>query len=93
MCPESLAGCRGASPQGTSSPPSQRGNAHTRPHPEEPYHDEYIRLPAGKDAELVFLRGVIEEGESRGWKLISAIKQPGADVLLVTWDTPGSFSG
>jgi hypothetical protein len=35
----------------------------------------------------------IEEGESRGWKLVSAIKQPGDDMLLVTWDTSGPVSG
>jgi hypothetical protein len=39
------------------------------------------------------LREVLAEGASRGWKLISAIKQPEADALLVTWDTSGDFSG
>lgn len=63
------------------------------PHPGERYHEECIRLPAGKDAELVFLRRVIEEGANRGWKLISANKRPEADALLVTWDTSGSISG
>lgn len=60
----------------------------------ERYHEEHVQLPADKAAELVILRGVIEEGESRGWKLGSAVKQPADDVLLVvTWDSLGSFSG
>jgi hypothetical protein len=39
------------------------------------------------------LREVLAGGASRGWKLISAIKQPEADALLVTWDTSRDFSG
>jgi hypothetical protein len=39
------------------------------------------------------LRGVIEEGASRGWKMVSVAKQQGADVLLVTWDTQGALLG
>lgn len=93
MCPEPLAGPRGASSEGASSPPTQRGDAQASPPPEERYHDIRIWLPADKDAELLFLRRIIDEGESRGWKLISAVKQPGADVLWVTWDTWGSSSG
>jgi len=65
---------------------------HYRPHLGERYHDEYVPILADEDAELVLLRRAIYEGSSRGWKLISAIKEPGA-VLLLTWDTSGSFSG
>ncbi len=51
-------------------------------------------MPAeGAEEELVLLRGAIDEGASRGWKLLSAIKQPGGEALLLTWDTLVSFSG
>lgn len=93
MCPEPHAGPPGASPQG-ASPTTQRADArHPLAHPQERHCEEYVRLPADKDAELVLLRGVIEEGESRGWKLLSAVKEPGGEALLVTWDTSGSVSG
>ena len=59
----------------------------------ERYRDLGVRLPAEEDAASALLREVLAEGEGRGWKLISAIKRPEADVLLVTWDTQGSFSG
>ncbi len=59
----------------------------------ERYRDLCVRLPADEDAAPVLLREVIAEGAGRGWKLISAIKRPEADVLLVTWDTSGAFSG
>jgi hypothetical protein len=39
------------------------------------------------DPKLVLLREVIDKGASRRWKLISATKEPGANVILVTWDT------
>ncbi len=59
----------------------------------ERYHDLRIRLPAEEDAASALLREVLAEGASRGWKLISAVKGPEADALLVTWDTSGAFSG
>ena len=59
----------------------------------ERYRDLRVRLPAEKDAASTILREVLAEGASRGWKLISGIKRPEADALLVTWDTSGSFSG
>jgi hypothetical protein len=59
----------------------------------ERYRDLCVRLPAEEDAASALLREVLAEGGSRGWKLISAIKRPGGDVLLVTWDTSGAFSG
>ena len=59
----------------------------------ERYHDLYVRLPADEDAAPALMREVLAEGASRGWKLISAIKGPEADALLVTWDTSGAFSG
>jgi hypothetical protein len=36
---------------------------------------------------VVLVREVIEKGAIHRWKLISATKEPGADVILVTWDT------
>ena len=59
----------------------------------ERYRDLCVRLPAEEDAASALLREVLAEGAGRGWKLISAIKRPEADALLVTWDTSGSFSG
>ena len=59
----------------------------------ERYQDLCVRLPAEEDAASALLRKVLAEGVSRGWKLISAIKRPEADVLLVTWDISGSFPG
>ena len=59
----------------------------------ERYRDLCVRLPDDEDALLALLREVLAEGAGRGWKLISAIKRPEADALLVTWDTSGAFSG
>ena len=59
----------------------------------ERYQDLRVRLPAEEAAASALLREVLAEGAGRGWKLISAIKRPEADGLLVTWDTSGSFSG
>ncbi|CAA9376529.1 MAG: hypothetical protein AVDCRST_MAG01-01-224 [uncultured Rubrobacteraceae bacterium] len=82
MCSEPLAEKWEGSTQGASPPD-----------PEERYRDERVRLPAEEGARLVFLRGVIDEGTSRGWKMVSVAKQQGADVLLVTWDTQGPILG
>jgi len=51
------------------------------------FRDERVRPPADGDAKLAFLRKVFEEGKGRGWKLISATREPGGEDLLVTWDT------
>ena len=59
----------------------------------ERYCDLCVRLPADEDAAPALMREVLAEGAGRGWKLISAIKRPEADALVVTWDTAGSFSG
>jgi hypothetical protein len=59
----------------------------------ERYRDLCVRLPADGDAASALLREALAEGASRGWKLISAVKGPEADALLVTWDTSGAFSG
>jgi len=51
-------------------------------------------LPAEvAEEELVLLREAFDEGASRGWKLLSAIKQPGGEMLVLTWDTLVSFQG
>ncbi len=55
------------------------------------YHEERVRLPAEGDAKLVFLRGVIDEGASRGWKLISALRESDGEAFLLTWDSSGAF--
>lgn len=57
------------------------------------YRDEEVLLPADNEAKQDLLRGVVAEGANRGWKLLSVVKEPGAEVLQVTWDTSGSFSG
>jgi hypothetical protein len=79
---EPLAEYRGAGPEDASSP-AQRRDAQAGPRLGARYHEEHVQPPADKAAELVFLLGVIEEGESRGWKLGNAVEQPGDDVLLV----------
>ena len=56
-------------------------------------HDLRVRLPADGDEGRVLLREVLAQGASRGWKLISATKEPDGDVLLVTWDTSDAFPG
>ena len=91
MCSESLAETPGGSAQGAAPPDSPEARHPSRP--EDRYRDESVRLPAEEGARLVFLRGVIDEGASRGWRMVSVAKQHGADVLLVTWDTQGALSG
>ncbi len=69
---------------------AQQENAPDQPHPER-YYSEYIHLPADEEeAARETLRGVINERSNRGWKLISAIKVPSGDALLLEWDTFGS---
>ena len=70
---------------------AQRENAPDQPPPQR-YYSEYIHLPADKDAARVVLRGAINEKSSRGWKLISATKEPDGDALLLEWSTLGFFS-
>ena len=91
MCSDSLAETQGGGAQGASPPDPPDARRPSRP--EERYRDQRVRLPAEEDARLVFLRGVIDEGASRGWKMVSVAKQQGADVLVVTWDTQGALSG
>ncbi len=87
MCSEPLAETPEGSTQGASPP--DPGDARHPSRPEERYRDERVRLPAEEDARLAFLRAVIDEAASRGWRMVSVAKQQGADVLLVTWDTQG----
>ena len=84
---------RRASREGASA--AHRGDTHYRQHPEESHLvEQSVPLPAeDAEEELELLRGAIDEGASRGWKLLSAIKHPGGEVLLLTWDTLVSFSG
>ena len=85
VCSDSLAETRGGSAQQGASPPDA-GYARRPSRPEERYHEEQIRLPAEENARLVFLRGVIDEGASRGWKLVSALRESDGEAFLLTWD-------
>ena len=89
-----LPGPRRASLEGASA--AHQGDPHYRQHPEEESHlvEQTVPLPAEvAEEELVLLREAFDEGASRGWKLLSAIKQPGDDVLVLTWDTLVSLQG
>ena len=70
---------------------AQQENTPSQPHPER-YYREYIRLPADEDAADEIFRGFFYERTSRGWKLISATKEPNGDAVLLEWDTLGSLS-
>ena len=87
---ESLATTREARP-GDPAPARPKDATHHPPRAGR-YHEEQVRLPKDKDAKLAFLRETIENGAARGWRMVSAAKQQGAAVLLVTWDTQGSLS-
>ena len=91
MCSESLAETWGGSAQGASSP--DPGEARLPSRPEQRYRDERVRLPAEEDAKLAFLRGVIDEGTSRGWKLVSALREPDGEALLLTWEASDALPG
>ena len=84
MCSESLAETPGGSAQGAAPPDSPEARHPSRP--EDRYRDESVRLPAEEGARLVFLRGVIDEGASRGWKLVSALRESDGEAFLLTWD-------
>jgi hypothetical protein len=68
----------------------QQGNARDRSKPGR-YRSEHVRLPAGKDSAQAIMRGVVNERSGRGWRLVGATREPG-DVVLLVWDTSGSFS-
>ncbi len=84
---EPLAAAWGAGPEGPAS--ARLGDAAHHPPRAGRFHEEPLRLPTDQDAKLASLRGAMEEGAARGWRLLIATKQQGADVLLVTWDTQG----
>jgi hypothetical protein len=65
---------------------AQHENAPNQPQPER-YYSEHVLLPAAEDAVGVSLRRVYNERKGRGWKLISATKEPCGDALLLAWDT------
>ena len=60
-------------------------------HPER-YYSEHIPLAADQNSMRAILYEVFNERKARGWKLISATKDPDGDWLLMEWDTSGSFS-
>jgi hypothetical protein len=67
----------------------QQENAPDQPQPER-YYSEYIHLPVDEDLAHVTLRGIFYARSTRGWKLVSATKEPSADVLRLEWDTLGA---
>ncbi len=69
---------------------AQQEHAPNQPEPER-YYSEHVRLPADEEVARVILREVFNERSSRGWKLMSATKEPSGDALLLEWDTLGSF--
>ncbi len=68
---------------------AQQENAADRPEAER-YYSEYVHLPADKDLAHVTLRGIFNARATRGWKLVSATKEPSGDVLRLEWDTLGA---
>ena len=92
MCYEPLDETRGGSAQQGASPPDAGYTRHPS-RPEERYRDELVRLPAEEDAASALLREVLAGGVSRGWKLVSALREPDGETFLLSWDTSGSFSG
>ncbi len=93
VCSDSLAETRGGSAQQGASPPDA-GDVRRHPsHPEERYRDELVRLPAQEDAASALLREVLAGGANRGWKLVSALREPDGEAFMLTWDTSGYFSG
>ena len=86
---EPFAAAWGSGPEGPA--PARLGDAAHHPPRAERYHEEQVRLPADRDAKLASLRGAMEGGAARGWRLLSATKPQGADVLLMTWDIQGSL--
>ncbi len=91
MCSESPAETRGGSAQGASPP--DPGHARHPSRPEERYRDERVRLPAEADAASALLREVLAGGASRGWKLVSALREPDGEAVLLTWDGSGASPG
>jgi len=51
----------------------------------ERYCDELVRLPAQEDAASELLREVLAGGASRGWKLVSALREPDGEAFVLTW--------
>ena len=82
---------QGGSAHGASPPDA--GYARRPSLPEERYRDERVRLPADEDAASALLREVLAEGASRGWKLVSALREPDGEAFVLTWDTSGHFFG
>jgi hypothetical protein len=70
---------------------AQHENAPNQPQPER-YYRERIPLAADEDSMGVILRRVFNERTGRGWKLISATKEPSGDALQLVWDTLGAFA-
>ena len=59
-------------------------------HPEERYYEESVRLPAQEDAASALLREVLAGGASRGWKLVSALREPDGEAFVLTWQASGA---
>ena len=91
VCYEPLAETQGGSAQGAASPDA--GYARHPSRPEERYRDERVRLPAEEDAASALLREVLAGGASRGWKLVSALREPDGEAFVLTWEDPGALPG
>ncbi len=70
---------------------AEQENTPEQQHPER-YYSECLRLAADQDSMIAVLYEVYNERQARGWKLISATKEPCGDWLLMEWDTSGAFS-
>jgi hypothetical protein len=51
------------------------------------YYIEYVRVSLDKASTNEPLRELINERTTRGWRLVSATKGVGHDVLELVWDT------
>ena len=68
----------------------EQENTPDQAHPER-YYSEYIRLAADNASMRAILYEVCNERKARGWKLISATKEPKGDWLVMVWDKSGAF--
>ena len=59
----------------------------------ERYYDERVRLPEEEDAASALLREVLAGGASRGWKLISALREPDGEAFVLTWEASDVLPG
>jgi hypothetical protein len=78
--------------EGSKKDVSEQGKTPDQPEHER-YYSECVQLPADKDSAQVILQAVINERSGRGWRLVSATKEPSSDVVLLVWETAAFSSG